>query len=138
VAAARISAKNGLESYTYNLHNSLSDEKLANKFDAADKSKLEGAVNDMTSWLDALQEASMEEYNKKQKELEVIANPIMQKLYAQAGAGAGAGVGGFPAGAFPGGALDVHTSACDILEQGSHLGLAPHSRLLCPHHHPYG
>ena len=116
----------------------MSDEKLADKFDAADKLKLEGAVNDTTSWLDASQEASMEEYNEKQKELEAIANPIMQKLYAQAGAGAGAGAGGFPAGAFPGGALDVHASACDVLEQGSHLGLAPHSQLSCPHRHPCG
>jgi L1 cell adhesion molecule like protein len=102
-AAARITAKNGLESYAYNLRNSLSDEKLAGKFDAADKSKLESSVNDTISWLDASQEASVEEYSEKQKELEAIANPIMQKLYAQAGAGAGAGPGGFPGGAFPGG-----------------------------------
>ena len=104
-AAARISAKNGLESYAYNLRNSLSDEKLAGKFEAADKTKLENSVNEAISWLDASQEASMEEYNEKQKELEAIANPIMQKLYAQAGAGAGEGAGGgFPGGGFPGGA----------------------------------
>jgi L1 cell adhesion molecule like protein len=81
----------------------LTDEKLASKFDAADKSKLESAVNDTISWLDASQEGSIEEYNEKQKELEAIANPIMQKLYAQAGAGAGA-PGGFPGAGFPGGA----------------------------------
>ncbi len=104
-AANRITAKNGLESYAYNLRNSLTDEKLADKFDAADKSKLETAVNEAISWLDSSQEASMEEYSEKQKELEAIANPIMQKLYSQAGAGAGA-PGGFPGGAggFPGGA----------------------------------
>ena len=38
-ATERISAKNGLESYAYNLRNSLTDEKLADKFDAADKKK---------------------------------------------------------------------------------------------------
>jgi heat shock 70kDa protein 1/6/8 len=104
-AAARITAKNGLESYAYNLRNSLTDDKLASKFDAADKSKLEGAVNETISWLDASQEGSIEEYEEKQKELEGIANPIMQKLYSQAGAGAGAGgPGGFPGGGFPGGA----------------------------------
>jgi L1 cell adhesion molecule like protein len=82
----------------------LTDEKLADKFDAADKSKLEGAVNDAISWLDSSQEASIEEYNEKQKELESTANPIMQKLYSQAGAGAGAGgPGGFPGAGFPGG-----------------------------------
>lgn len=98
----------------------MNDEKLAGKFDAADKSKLESAVNDTISWLDSSQEASKEEYEEKQKELEGIAkyvflilptgddidlsiSPIMQKLYGSAG-GAG-GPGGFPgAGGFPGGA----------------------------------
>jgi len=102
-AAARITSKNGLESYAYNLRNSLQDEKLAGKFEAADKAKLESAVNDTISWLDASQEGSKEEYEEKQKELEAIANPIMQKLYGAAG-GPG-GDGGFPgAGGFPGGA----------------------------------
>ena len=37
-------------------------------------------VNDTISWLDALQEGSKEQYEEKQKELEGIANLIMQKL----------------------------------------------------------
>ena len=67
-------------------------------------------MNETISWLDASQEASKEEYEDKQKELEAIANPIMQKLYSAGGApGGGAfpgGAGGFPGGAggFPGGA----------------------------------
>jgi L1 cell adhesion molecule like protein len=98
-AASRISSKNALESYSYNLRNTLTDEKLASKFEAADKSKLESAVNETISWLDGSQEASKEEYEFKQKELEAIANPIMQKLY-----GAGGAPGGFPgAGGAPGG-----------------------------------
>ena len=103
-ATERISAKNALESYAYNLRNSLTDDKLAGKFDPADKQKLESAVNDTISWLDNAQEASKEEYEEHQKELEAVANPIMQKLYASAG---GAPGGGFPGGApggFPGGA----------------------------------
>ncbi|KAG6903224.1 Homospermidine synthase 1 [Termitomyces sp. Mi166 len=106
-AAARIAAKNSLESYAYNLRNSITDEKLADKFDAGDKAKLEGAVNETISWLDASQEASKEEYESKQKELEGIANPIMQKLYGAAGGAPGGAPGGFPGGApggFPGGA----------------------------------
>ncbi|KAJ7940709.1 heat shock cognate 70 [Mycena leptocephala] len=102
-AAARITSKNGLESYAYNLRNSLNDEKLADKFEAADKSKLETAVNDTIKWLDASQEGSKEEYEEKQKELEAIANPIMQKLYGAGGMPPGA-EGGFPGGGFPGGA----------------------------------
>ena len=49
----------------------------------ADKTKLESAVNDTISWLDASQEVS-EEDEEMQKELEAIANPIMQKLYGAA------------------------------------------------------
>ncbi|KAG6825063.1 Homospermidine synthase 1, partial [Tricholoma furcatifolium] len=101
-AAARIAAKNSLESYAYNLRNSITDEKLADKFEAGDKAKLEGAVNDAISWLDASQEASKEEYEGKQKELEAVANPIMQKLYGAAGGAPGGAPGGFPGGA-PGG-----------------------------------
>jgi len=107
-AAARIQAKNGLESYAYNLRNSITDEKLADKFDPADKSKLESSVNETISWLDASQEASKEEYEGKQKELESIANPIMQKLYGAAG-GAPGGFPGAPGGApggFPGASED--------------------------------
>lgn len=107
-AAARISSKNGLESYAYNLRNSLTDDKLADKFDPADKTKLEAAVNETISWLDASQEASKDEYESKQKELEAVANPIMQRLYGQAGGapggfpgGPGAAPGGFPGGAGP-------------------------------------
>jgi heat shock 70kDa protein 1/2/6/8 len=75
-AAARIAAKNGLESYAYNLRNSLTDEKLADKFDPADKSKLEKAVNETIAWLDASQEGSKEEYEEKQKELEAISKYV--------------------------------------------------------------
>ncbi len=53
--------------------------------------------------------ASTEEIESHQKELEAIANPIMQRFYAASGAGAGGpgGAGGFPGGGpggFPGGA----------------------------------
>ncbi|KAI9298496.1 heat shock protein HSS1 [Neoconidiobolus thromboides FSU 785] len=104
-AAARISAKNGLESYAYNLRNTLNDEKVAGKLEAADKEKLEAAIKEATEWLDNSHEASKEEYEERQKELEGVANPIMAKIYAAGGApGAEGGFpGGFPGGA-PGGA----------------------------------
>ncbi|KAI9256501.1 hsp71-like protein [Phascolomyces articulosus] len=105
-AASRIQAKNGLESYAYNLRNTLTEENVASKLEADDKEKLEKAVNETIEWLDNSQEASKEEYESKQKELEEISNPIMQKLYAQAGAGGAPG--GMPGaggpGGFPGGA----------------------------------
>ncbi|KAJ7251953.1 heat shock cognate 70 [Mycena rebaudengoi] len=84
--AARIQTKNGLESYAYNLRNTLNDSNVAGKLDAADKTRLESAVDETIKWLDASQEASKEEYEDKQKELEATANPIMQKLYSAGGA----------------------------------------------------
>jgi heat shock protein 1/8 len=95
-ASARIVAKNCLKSYSCNLWNSINDENLAGKVEPADKKKLEDAVNEALSWLDNSQEASKEEYEEKQKDLEGIANPIMQKLYAGAGGTPGGAPGGFP------------------------------------------
>ncbi|KAH8103734.1 heat shock protein 70 kDa [Phellopilus nigrolimitatus] len=103
-AALHITTKNGLESYVYHLCNSITDEKVKDKFDADNKTLLETAVNEAISWLDNLQEASKEEYKKKQKELKGIAGPIMQKFYQSAGAGGVPGAGSFPgAGRFLGG-----------------------------------
>ena len=64
-----------LESYAYNLRtNSLTDEKLADKFESStDKAKSESAINDTIGWLDNSQEGSKEEYEEKQKEFEAIA-----------------------------------------------------------------
>ncbi|EUC62231.1 heat shock 70 kDa protein [Rhizoctonia solani AG-3 Rhs1AP] len=99
-AAARITAKNSLESYAYNLRNTLQDDKLADKFEAGDKTKLETSVNETIAWLDASQEASKEEYEGRQKDLEAVANPIMSRLYGGGGMPGGA-PGGAPGG-FPG------------------------------------
>ncbi|CAK5272447.1 unnamed protein product [Mycena citricolor] len=99
--ASRVAAKNGLESYAYNLRNSINDENLANKFQPGEKAKLEAAVNEAISWLDASQEGSKEEYEEKQKELEAVANPIMQKLYGGAGVPGGAAPSGQASGEGP-------------------------------------
>merc|ERR1719506_3384498 len=91
----RIDARNGLESYAYNMKNTLSDTEkgIKDKIDEEDAEALEEAVQDVLDWLDENQEAELEEYQEKQKELEGIVNPIMQKVYAQSGGGAG-GEGG--------------------------------------------
>jgi heat shock 70kDa protein 1/2/6/8 len=101
--AAKISARNGLESYAYNLRNTLQDENVGGKLEEADKTKLKEAVDEAIKWLDDSQEASKDEYESRQKELEEVANPIMMKIYGQ-GAGAGGAPGGAPPGGFPPGA----------------------------------
>ncbi|KAK4455433.1 heat shock 70 kDa protein [Podospora aff. communis PSN243] len=101
----RVAAKNGLESYAYSLRNTLSDSKVDEKLDASDKETLRTEIDKIVSWLDENQQATREEYEEHQKELEGVANPIMMKFY---GAGGAPGMpGGMPGGApggFPGGA----------------------------------
>jgi len=87
----RIDARNGLEGYAYNLKNTINDEEkgLKDKMSEEDAEALEEAITEVLDWLDENQEAELEEYEEKQKELEGISNPIMSKLYQEAGAGAG-------------------------------------------------
>ncbi|KAJ2769014.1 Hsp70 chaperone [Coemansia nantahalensis] len=110
--AARVSARNGLEGYAYNLKNTLSDEKVAGQLSEEDKTKLRTAAEDTIKWLDESQEASKEEYEARQKELEEVANPIMTKMYQGAAGGA---PGGFPGGA-PGAAPASHEDGPTIEE----------------------
>ena len=110
----RVSAKNGLETFAYSLKTSISQEPLSSKIDSSDKDHLEQAIKKAIDWLDHNPEASKEDYEAKQKELEAVSTPIMTKLYQQAGAGGPGGpggpggfpggAGGFPGGGFPGGA----------------------------------
>ncbi|KAJ4487090.1 heat shock protein 70 family [Lentinula edodes] len=91
-ATAWIAAKNGLESYPYNLRHPLTDKNLADNFSPEDKAKLTTHVDKTIKWLDESLDALKEDHKQKQKELEAIANPIMRKLYGAAG---GPDVGGF-------------------------------------------
>merc|ERR1711890_8782 len=81
----KVEAKNGLESYAYNLRNTLNDEKFKDKIDSGDKKTLEDKVKEVTAWIDANDSADIEEYEEKKKELESVSNPIMMKLYGGAG-----------------------------------------------------
>merc|ERR1712174_181500 len=99
----KIEAKNGLENYCFQMRNTLSDDKLKDKFEAGDKEKIEKAVQDALDWLDKNQMAEKDEFEAQQKELEGIVNPIMMKVYQAAGGGGGMPEGGMPGGGFGGG-----------------------------------
>lgn len=51
----------------------------------SDKTKLEEAVDDKIKWLESNQDADGEAFQKKKKELEEIAQPIISKLYQSTG-----------------------------------------------------
>eukprot|EP01116_Phalansterium_solitarium_P003246 TRINITY_DN13_c0_g1_i2.p1 TRINITY_DN13_c0_g1~~TRINITY_DN13_c0_g1_i2.p1 ORF type:complete len:686 (+),score=319.75 TRINITY_DN13_c0_g1_i2:96-2060(+) len=93
----RIEAKNGLENYAYSLRNTINDPQVGDKLQQSDKDALHTAVDDVIKWLDSNQTAEKDEFEHKQKELEGVANPIMQRLYSQ---------GGVPGGGMPGGMPD--------------------------------
>mmetsp|Transcript_111395 Transcript_111395/g.156380 ORF Transcript_111395/g.156380 Transcript_111395/m.156380 type:complete len:673 (-) Transcript_111395:98-2116(-) len=99
----RVESKNALENYCYSIRGSLKDEKLKDKFSDEEKSTLEKRVEETLKWIESNPEAHAEEFEKQQKEIESVFNPIIEKVYKEAGAGAGGMPGGMPGG-FPGGA----------------------------------
>jgi len=87
----RITSRNGLESYLYNLKNTLDDDEkgIAEKIEAAEKNELMSMIDESLDWLEENPEAETEEYKAKQKEVEQVANPIMRKVYEGTGAPGG-------------------------------------------------
>jgi len=96
----RITAKNSLESYCFNMKTTMNDDKLAGKISADDKTKVTSTIDEALKWLEANQLAEKEEFEHKLKEVEKTCSPIMTKLYQGEGGAAG-GPGGMPGG-FPG------------------------------------
>jgi len=97
----RISAKNSLESYSFNMKATMEDEKLKDKISAEDKQKVLDKCNDAIKWIDANQLAEKEEFDHQLKDLEKVCMPIVTKLYQGAGmpeGGMPGGMGGAPGG----------------------------------------
>ena len=91
----RINAKNGLESFLYNLKNTLEDEEkgIADKIEEAEKKELISLIDETLDWMEENPEAETEEYTAKQKEVEQVSNPIMKKVYGSGGAPGGSSGG---------------------------------------------
>jgi len=94
----RVSSKNSLESYCFNMKQTMEDEKIKGSISEDDKKKILDKCNETIAWLDANQTAEKEEFEHHQKELEAICSPIITKLYQSAGGGA---PGGFPGAGAP-------------------------------------
>ena len=100
---AQVDAKNELESYTYQLKTAVSDDK--NALEQEDRNKLKEKVKEVQNWLDTAQNAEKEEIDSMRQDLESVAKPIMEKLYASAGGGM---PGGMPdMSGMPGGMPDM-------------------------------
>jgi len=77
----KITAKNNLESYAFNLKQTVEDEKLKGKITEEDKAVILSKTAETLEWLENNQQAEKDEFDDKQKELEQVAMPIMTKLY---------------------------------------------------------
>jgi len=83
VQKERISAKNGLESYCFNMKSTVEDDKFKDKISESDLKTISEKCQETIGWLDQNQTAEIDEYKHKQKEIEGICNPIVSKLYQQ-------------------------------------------------------
>lgn len=82
--AERITARNGLENYAFNLKNQVSDsEGLGGKIDEEDKETLLDAIKEATEWLESnAATAATEDFEEQKEKLSNVAYPITSKLYS--------------------------------------------------------
>ena len=84
-AKERIDARNALESYLFNLKNTIDEsvEKGSHrKVPAEDMRELHDIIDETLDWIDNHPDADKEQIDEKQKEVEQVANPMMRQLYA--------------------------------------------------------
>merc|ERR1711962_67615 len=115
----KISAKNNLESYCFNMKSTMDEEKVKAAISDSEKKIINSKCDECIKWLDANQTAEKDEYEDKQKELEQVFNPIIQKLYSGAGGAPGGGMpgGGMPGGGMPGGGASSGGGAGPTIEE---------------------
>ncbi|XP_041068731.1 heat shock 70 kDa protein [Carcharodon carcharias] len=89
VQRQRITAKNSLESYTFNMKSAVEDENVRNKISEADKRKIIDQCNQAILWLENNQMAEKEEFEYQLSELEKLCKPIIANLYQGGAAAAG-------------------------------------------------
>ena len=78
----RVEAKNDLESYLYNVRNSLRDDKVKDKLPVNDVENGESCVSTHIAWLDDHSDEVAEVYKERKASAEKELQPIMMKLYA--------------------------------------------------------
>lgn len=81
IVKERMEARNGLESYLYNLKNHMEDDDRSGNLSGEDKRDLMDLVDENLAWMEENPEASNEEYVEHRKEVEQVANPLMRQAY---------------------------------------------------------
>merc|ERR1712007_83667 len=123
----RITAKNGLESYCFNMKSTMNDEKLKDKISEDEKRVICSKCDEAVKWLDNNQLAEVDEFQDKQKEVEAVCNPIITKLY-QRDKAPGAGMPGGVPGGMPNGMPDGMPNGMPGGVPGGMPGGMPHGK----------
>ena len=93
----KVTTKNELESYLYNMKNTLGEEKVKSKLSEDDVKLANTTIDTCLEWFESKGEsATLEELESKKKEVEGKLMPLMTKLYQGAGM-----PGGMPGGVPP-------------------------------------
>merc|ERR1711991_1228372 len=109
----RIVAENALESYSYQMKNTISEDKFKSAVSEDELKQVEDKVGEVMQWLETAEHAEKEEFDSMQKDLESVCNPIITKMY-QAG---GAPEGGMPGGGMPGGDAGADPAGGPTIEE---------------------
>jgi len=75
----RVNAKNQLESYMYSLRNSLNEDGVKDKLSEDDYTLAKTTIDDGISWISSNDEAEVDVYVNKQKDVEATVRPILLK-----------------------------------------------------------
>merc|ERR1712070_952318 len=84
-AKERIDAKNALESYCYQMKNTISEDKFKSAVSEDELKQVEDKVNETMQWLETAEHAEKEEFESMEKDLQAVCNPIITKMYQAAG-----------------------------------------------------
>merc|ERR1711988_220753 len=93
-AKERIDAKNQLESYCYQMKNTIEEDKFKAAVSEDEAQAIKDKVDETMAWLGTAEHAEKEEFDSMEKELQAVCNPIITKMYQ-------AGGGGMPEGGMP-------------------------------------
>merc|ERR1711861_65292 len=91
LAKERIDARNAFDGYIHSMKSAIEgsgeNKGLGEKMDEDEKETIDDAIKDGQDWLSSNPEADAEEIKEKQKEIEGICSPIIQKYYQGSGGG---------------------------------------------------
>merc|ERR1711887_338174 len=89
----RVDAKNAFDGYLHSMRSAVEgsgeNKGLGEKMDEDEKETVDDAIKDGQDWLSSNPDADTEEIKEKQKEIEGICSPIIQKYYQGGAGGAG-------------------------------------------------